>query len=83
MIAGGAQAVLRGHAHPAPRRDADDDVTPRLDPSGAARRLDLPRSTVHRLVTALEAEGLVGLVGEREGYRPGPGLMSLGQAARD
>lgn len=50
--------------------------------SALSGRLDLPRSTVHRLVTALEAEGLVGRVGEREGYRLGLGLMPLGQAAR-
>lgn len=50
--------------------------------SDLARRLDLPRSTIHRLITALEAENLVGRVGERDGYRLGMGLLPLGQSAR-
>lgn len=53
-----------------------------LSLSELARQLDLPRSTVHRLVGALEAEHLVGRVGDRDGYRPGLGLLPLGQAAR-
>ena len=42
-----------------------------LSLSELASRLGLPRSTVHRLVVALEAEHLVGRAGERDGYRLG------------
>jgi DNA-binding IclR family transcriptional regulator len=53
-----------------------------LSLSDLARKLDLPRSTVHRIVTALETEHLVGRAGERDGYRLGMGLIPLGQTAR-
>jgi DNA-binding IclR family transcriptional regulator len=48
-----------------------------------ARKLELPRSTVHRIVMALETEHLVGRATERDGYRLGMGLIPLGQSARN
>lgn len=51
--------------------------------SELAKKLELPRSTVHRIITALETEHLVGRAGERDGYRLGMGLIPLGQSARN
>lgn len=51
--------------------------------SELAKKLELPRSTVHRIITALETEHLVGRAGERDGYRLGVGLIPLGQSARN
>lgn len=45
--------------------------------SQIATRVELPRSTVHRLVTALEAEGLVASASVNGGYRLGPVLAGL------
>lgn len=45
-------------------------------------RLSLPRSTVSRLLMALEAEGFVVGVGARGRYRLGPELVRLASAAR-
>jgi DNA-binding IclR family transcriptional regulator len=52
-----------------------------LTPSELAARLGLARSTVHRIVTALDDEGLVATV--RPGrYRVGPELIRLGSSQR-
>jgi len=48
-----------------------------------AADVDLPRSTVHRLVKALEAEGLVAPVSASAGFRLGPGLMQIASANRE
>jgi DNA-binding IclR family transcriptional regulator len=48
-----------------------------LSLSQIAARVDLPRSTVHRLVVALEAEGFVASASSNGGYRLGPALAGL------
>lgn len=48
-----------------------------LSLSQIARRVDLPRSTVHRLILALEAERLVAPASASGGYRLGPALAGL------
>lgn len=46
-----------------------------------AADIDLPRSTVHRLLKALEDEHLVTAVSSLGGFRLGPGLMRLAASA--
>ena len=46
-----------------------------------ARRVELPRSTVHRIVTALEAESLVIPASPSGGYRLGPELARFAASA--
>lgn len=46
-----------------------------------AAEVDLPRSTVHRIIKALEAEHLVAPVSSVGGFRLGAGLMRLGATA--
>jgi DNA-binding IclR family transcriptional regulator len=46
-----------------------------------ARRVELPRSTVHRIVTALEAESLVVPASPSGGYRLGPELARFAASA--
>lgn len=46
-----------------------------------AQRVELPRSTVHRIVTALEAESLVVPASPRGGYRLGPELARFAASA--
>jgi DNA-binding IclR family transcriptional regulator len=48
-----------------------------------AHEVDLPRSTVHRLVKALEREGFVTPVSASAGFRLGPGLLQLANTSRD
>jgi DNA-binding IclR family transcriptional regulator len=48
-----------------------------------ADAVDLPRSTVHRLVKALELEGFVTPVTATAGFRLGPGLLQLANTSRD
>ena len=48
-----------------------------------AADVGLPRSTVHRLVKALEAEGLVAPVSASAGFRLGPGLLQIASANRE
>jgi DNA-binding IclR family transcriptional regulator len=48
-----------------------------LTPSEVARRVELSRSTVHRILVALEAEGLVAVAGGPGRYRLGPELTRL------
>jgi DNA-binding IclR family transcriptional regulator len=43
--------------------------------------VDLPRSTVHRIIRALEHEHLVAAVSSEGGYRLGPGLMRLASSS--
>jgi DNA-binding IclR family transcriptional regulator len=43
----------------------------------------LPRSTVHRLVKALEREGFVAAVSASAGFRLGPGILQLAYASRE
>jgi DNA-binding IclR family transcriptional regulator len=43
--------------------------------------VELPRSTVHRIVRALEQEHLVAAVSSEGGYRLGPGLMRLASSS--
>jgi DNA-binding IclR family transcriptional regulator len=52
-----------------------------LSPSELAARVQLARSTVHRIVTALEGEGLVAAVGTGR-YRLGPELIRLAASER-
>jgi DNA-binding IclR family transcriptional regulator len=47
-----------------------------------ADRVDLPRSTVHRLIAALEAERLVVAASPNGRFRLGPSLITLGLAAQ-
>ena len=53
-----------------------------LSLSVLAERTSLPRSTVHRLVTALEAEGLVSAASSSGGVRIGAELVRLADAGR-
>jgi DNA-binding IclR family transcriptional regulator len=53
-----------------------------LSLSQLAERTDLPRSTVHRLVGALEAEGLVVAASRNGRVRIGPDLIRLVDASR-
>jgi DNA-binding IclR family transcriptional regulator len=46
-----------------------------------ARRVELPRSTVHRIITALEAESLVVPASPSGGYRLGPELARFAASA--
>jgi DNA-binding IclR family transcriptional regulator len=46
-----------------------------------ARRVELPRSTVHRIVPALEAESLVVPVSPSGGYRLAPELARFAASA--
>jgi DNA-binding IclR family transcriptional regulator len=48
-----------------------------------AAEADLPRSTVHRIVKALESEGLVAPVSASSGFRLGSGLLQLASASRE
>jgi DNA-binding IclR family transcriptional regulator len=48
-----------------------------------AAQVDLPRSTVHRLVKALEAEGFVSPVSASSGFRLGPGLLQIASVSRE
>jgi DNA-binding IclR family transcriptional regulator len=47
-----------------------------------AAEVGLPRSTVHRLIKALESEGLVAPVSASGGFRLGPGLLQIASANR-
>lgn len=47
-----------------------------------AKRVDLPRSTVQRIVDALDREGLVRAAAPGRGVRLGPALLTLAAAAR-
>jgi DNA-binding IclR family transcriptional regulator len=53
----------------------------RLSLAKIARRVELPRSTVHRIVTALEAESLVVPASPSGGYRLGPKLARFAASA--
>ena len=53
-----------------------------LSQAQVGERLDLARSTVSRLLMALEAEGLVVSMGPRGRYRLGPELARLASSAR-
>lgn len=48
-----------------------------LSLSEVAERVDLPRSTVHRIVTALEREGLTAAASPNGRYRLGPELVRM------
>jgi DNA-binding IclR family transcriptional regulator len=48
-----------------------------------AAAVGLPRSTVHRLVKALEQEQLVAPVSASSGFRLGPGILQLAHASRE
>jgi DNA-binding IclR family transcriptional regulator len=48
-----------------------------------AAGVDLPRSTVHRLVKALEHEGFVVPASAAGGFRLGPGVLQLANASRE
>src|SRR5919107_266739 len=53
-----------------------------LSLSQLSERLDLPRSTVHRVVTALAAEGLLAAASPNGRVRLGPELARLALASR-
>jgi len=53
-----------------------------LTPSEVARRVDLSRSTVHRILVALEGEGLVAVASAPGRYRLGPELTRLAASER-
>ena len=48
-----------------------------------AAEVQLPRSTVHRLIKALEVEGFVAPVSATAGFRLGPGLLQIASASRE
>ena len=48
-----------------------------LSLSELTQRVELPRSTVHRIITALELEGLVAAASPNRGYRLGPELVRM------
>lgn len=48
-----------------------------LSLSELAQRVDLPRSTVHRIITALESEGLAATASPNGRYKLGPELVRL------
>lgn len=47
-----------------------------------AKRVELPRSTVQRIINALVAEDLVSIAGDSGGYVIGPEIVALAQAAK-
>lgn len=53
-----------------------------LSLSGIAKLVDLPRSTVQRIVSALVSEGFLISATQSSKVRLGPGLVSLGSAAK-
>jgi DNA-binding IclR family transcriptional regulator len=53
-----------------------------LNQAEIAERIGLARTTVHRILGALEAEGLVAAVGPRIRFRLGPEIPRLADAAR-
>lgn len=58
------------------------DDTSGLSLGAIARRVDLPRSTVQRIVTALVAENLVSAAPASTGYMIGPEILALAQAGQ-
>jgi len=73
----GAQAVLRAVAI----LKAFSEERPELSLSELAHDLDLTRTTTHRLLAALESEGLVERTVRGGGFRLGPAAISLGHRA--
>lgn len=73
----GAQAVLRAIA----LLKAFTVETPERDVSGLSRETGLSRGTVHRLLAALESEGLLVRAGNQALYRLGPTAAALGVRA--
>jgi DNA-binding IclR family transcriptional regulator len=53
-----------------------------LTQAEVANRIGLARTTVHRILNALEAEGLVAVAGPRGRYRLGPEIPRMADAAR-
>ena len=51
---------------------------PRVTPPEMARELDIPRSTVHRLVATLEAMGFLRRVDGAGAYELGPAILTIG-----
>lgn len=73
----GAQAVLRAVAI----LKAFSEERPELSLSELSRHLELTRTTTHRLLAALESEGLVERTSAGGGFRLGPAAISLGHRA--
>lgn len=73
----GAQAVLRAVA----LLKAFTLEKPERDVSGLAEETGLSRGTVHRLLAALESEGLVARTANQRRYRLGPTAAALGVRA--
>lgn len=76
---GGIQVIARAAAILRSLRD---------DPSGLslgqiAQRTGLPRSTVQRIVAALQAEEMISLSGDRGAFRLGPELTRMSSVARN
>ena len=75
---GGVQVIARA----AQILRALDDEPQGLSLSQLAERLELPRSTVHRVVTALSAEGLLAAASPNGRVRLGPEIARLALASR-
>jgi DNA-binding IclR family transcriptional regulator len=73
----GTQSVLRAVA----LLKAFTDARPELSLTELARIARLNKTTAYRMLTALEAEGMVWRVAETGGYRLGPGAIDLGGRA--
>jgi len=58
---------------------AFDDQSPELGVTEVSRRLDLHKSTVYRLLSAFEDEGLIARNPDNGRYRLGPELIVLGE----
>ncbi|MEU6198327.1 IclR family transcriptional regulator [Streptomyces sp. NPDC047061] len=75
--AGGIQVIARAGQMLRAIRESPGGLTQ----SELAERLGLPRSTIHRILSALEDEGLVGSgPGPRGRYRLGPEILRLAEA---
>ena len=78
LAAGGIQVLSRSFAI----LRALEGETAGLSLSQLAERTGLPRSSVHRLVTALEAERFLSAASPTGGVRLGPEIMRLAQSVR-
>ncbi len=73
----GAQSVSRAIA----LLKCFDDAAPEWTLSDLAQKVGLTKATAHRLLAALESEGLIVRSAQTGGYRLGPALIVLGGSA--